>query len=121
MVQVPNTFNGIKQPNRNRSCTGPSVDGIKTGFTDDAGYCLAASALRDGMRFVSVVMKAESEKTAHRRDPGVAELRLPILREPPSSTRPINPWRRRAYGKASPRPPISARRGSLRHGAEKPL
>ena len=37
-------------------------NGIKTGFTDDAGYCLAASAVRDGMRLVSVVMKAESEK-----------------------------------------------------------
>lgn len=57
------TFNGIKQPNRNRLLyRDPSVDGIKTGFTDDAGYCLAASALRDGMRLVSVVMKAESEK-----------------------------------------------------------
>ncbi len=57
------TFNGIKQPNRNRLLyRDPSVDGIKTGFTDNAGYCLAASALRDGMRLVSVVMKAQSEK-----------------------------------------------------------
>jgi D-alanyl-D-alanine carboxypeptidase (penicillin-binding protein 5/6) len=39
----------------------PSVDGVKTGHTEAAGYCLVASALRDGMRLVSVVMSAESD------------------------------------------------------------
>jgi D-alanyl-D-alanine carboxypeptidase (penicillin-binding protein 5/6) len=38
------------------------VDGVKTGHTDAAGYCLVASAKRDGMRLVSVVMGTESEK-----------------------------------------------------------
>ena len=37
-----------------------SVDGVKTGFTDDAGYCLVASALRENMRLISVVMGAKS-------------------------------------------------------------
>jgi D-alanyl-D-alanine carboxypeptidase (penicillin-binding protein 5/6) len=50
------------QPNRNRLLgTNPDVDGLKTGHTDAAGYCLAASAKRDGMRLISVVMGARSE------------------------------------------------------------
>jgi D-alanyl-D-alanine carboxypeptidase (penicillin-binding protein 5/6) len=57
------TFNGIKQPNRNKLLyRDPTVDGIKTGFTDGAGYCLAASAVRNDMRLISVVMGAASEK-----------------------------------------------------------
>ena len=51
------TYNGIKQPNRNRLLTrDPSVDGGKTGYTKAAGYCLAVSANRDGMRVVAVLM-----------------------------------------------------------------
>jgi D-alanyl-D-alanine carboxypeptidase (penicillin-binding protein 5/6) len=38
------------------------VDGLKTGHTDAAGYCLAASASRDGMRLISVVLGAKSDK-----------------------------------------------------------
>lgn len=54
-------YNNIKQPNRNRLLTlDPSVDGIKTGYTEEAGYCLAVSAKRDDMRLISVVMGAES-------------------------------------------------------------
>jgi len=50
-------YNGIKQPNRNRLLwRDPSVDGLKTGHTDSAGYCLVSSAERDGMRLISVVM-----------------------------------------------------------------
>jgi D-alanyl-D-alanine carboxypeptidase (penicillin-binding protein 5/6) len=56
------TFGGIKQPNRNRLLwRDPSVDGIKTGHTDEAGYCLAASAARNGSRLISVVMGAPSD------------------------------------------------------------
>ena len=56
------TFNKIKQPNRNRLLNyDPTVDGIKTGHTEKAGYCLAASASRDGMRLVSVTMGAFSD------------------------------------------------------------
>ena len=51
------TYKGIKQPNRNRLLwRDPTVDGLKTGHTDAAGFCLVASAERDGMRLVSVVM-----------------------------------------------------------------
>lgn len=50
-------FNGITQPNRNLLLwRDGSVDGIKTGHTESAGYCLAASAVRDDMRLITVVM-----------------------------------------------------------------
>lgn len=53
------TYNGIAQPNRNRLLKrDPSVDGGKTGYTKAAGYCLAVSANREGMRIVAVVMGA---------------------------------------------------------------
>ena len=54
------TFNKITQQNRNKLLSrDDSVDGVKTGFTDDAGYCLVASALREDMRLISVVMGAK--------------------------------------------------------------
>lgn len=54
-------YNNIKQMNRNRLLTiDPSVDGVKTGYTEAAGYCLAVSAERDGMRLISVIMGASS-------------------------------------------------------------
>ena len=56
-------YNGIKQPNRNRLLwRDKSVDGMKTGHTEEAGYCLVASAERNGMRLISVVMGARSEE-----------------------------------------------------------
>ncbi len=56
-------FNDIKQHNRNRLLwRDDSVDGMKTGHTEAAGYCLVASALRDGMRLVSVVMGTDGEE-----------------------------------------------------------
>jgi len=55
--------NGIKQQNRNGLLEkDPTVDGLKTGHTDSAGYCLVTSALRDGMRLISVVMGTTSMK-----------------------------------------------------------
>jgi D-alanyl-D-alanine carboxypeptidase (penicillin-binding protein 5/6) len=55
-------FNKIRQPNRNKLLwRDPSVDGLKTGHTDEAGYCLTASAQRNGMRLIAVVMGAKSE------------------------------------------------------------
>ena len=57
------TWHGIRQENRNGLLErDPSVDGVKTGMTDTAGYCLIASAKRDGMRLVSVVMGTDSMK-----------------------------------------------------------
>jgi len=55
--------NGIKQQNRNGLLErDPTVDGLKTGHTDSAGYCLVTSSLRDGMRLVSVVLGSTSMK-----------------------------------------------------------
>lgn len=58
------TYNGIKQYNRNSLLWDRSlnVDGIKTGYTSDAGYSLITSATQDNMRLVSVVMGTESER-----------------------------------------------------------
>ena len=56
------TFNRITQSNRNRLLwTDPAVDGLKTGFTEAAGYCLVASAKRGERRLISVVMGAQSD------------------------------------------------------------
>src|SRR5450631_3535186 len=53
--------NGIKQQNRNGLLEkDPTVDGLKTGHTDSAGFCLVVSSLRDGMRLVSVVLGSTS-------------------------------------------------------------
>ena len=56
--------NGIKQQNRNGLLEkDPTVDGLKTGHTDSAGFCLVTSALRNGMRLVSVVLGSNSMKS----------------------------------------------------------
>jgi D-alanyl-D-alanine carboxypeptidase (penicillin-binding protein 5/6) len=58
------TFNGIRQYNRNALLRrDESVDGIKTGHTASAGYCLASSAMRGEMRLIAVVMGSKSEET----------------------------------------------------------
>jgi D-alanyl-D-alanine carboxypeptidase (penicillin-binding protein 5/6) len=58
------SFNNIRQHNRNNLLwRDPAVDGLKTGHTQAAGYCLAASAKRDGMRLVSVVLGSNSESS----------------------------------------------------------
>jgi D-alanyl-D-alanine carboxypeptidase (penicillin-binding protein 5/6) len=56
------TYNDITQYNRNKLLwRDDSVDGLKTGHTDAAGYCLVASAKREDMRLISVVMGTKSE------------------------------------------------------------
>jgi len=58
------TYNDIKQSNRNSLLwRDPSVDGLKTGHTEDAGYCLVSSAMRDNMRVIAVVMGTSSTKS----------------------------------------------------------
>jgi len=55
-------YNNIKQTNRNRLLwRDPTVDGVKTGHTEGAGYCLVTSALRDGMRLIAVVLGTRSD------------------------------------------------------------
>ena len=57
------TYNSIKQYNRNKLLwRDKSVDGMKTGHTESAGYCLVSSALRGDMRIVSVVLGTDSKK-----------------------------------------------------------
>lgn len=57
------TYNNIEQQNRNRLMQiDPTVDGIKTGHTQAAGYCLASSAKRGDTRLISVVLGAQKEK-----------------------------------------------------------
>jgi D-alanyl-D-alanine carboxypeptidase (penicillin-binding protein 5/6) len=57
------SYNGIKQYNRNALLArDPSVDGMKTGHTEAAGYCLVSSAQRDGMRLIAVVLGAKTPK-----------------------------------------------------------
>jgi D-alanyl-D-alanine carboxypeptidase (penicillin-binding protein 5/6) len=58
------SYNGINQPNRNKLLfRDKTVDGIKTGHTEDAGYCLVASSEREGMRLISVVLGAKSDES----------------------------------------------------------
>jgi D-alanyl-D-alanine carboxypeptidase (penicillin-binding protein 5/6) len=58
------TFDGIKQYNRNKLLSrDESVDGMKTGYTSSAGYCLVASAQRDSMRLIAVVIGADNDET----------------------------------------------------------
>jgi D-alanyl-D-alanine carboxypeptidase (penicillin-binding protein 5/6) len=55
-------YNNITQPNRNRLLyIDPSVDGVKTGHTEAAGYCLISSAMRDKRRLLSVVLGTKSD------------------------------------------------------------
>ncbi len=55
-------WSGIKQPNRNLLLwRDPTVDGLKTGHTEEAGYCLVASARRDGQRLIAAVFGTGSE------------------------------------------------------------
>jgi len=57
-------YNNITQPNRNRLLwIDPSVDGVKTGNTEAAGYCLIASSRRSGRRLLSVLLGSTSEAT----------------------------------------------------------
>ncbi|HCS28246.1 MAG TPA: serine-type D-Ala-D-Ala carboxypeptidase [Spongiibacteraceae bacterium] len=61
------TYNSIRQTNRNRLLwSDPTVDGLKTGHTEAAGYCLVSSAEREGMRLISVVMGTKSESARER-------------------------------------------------------
>ena len=69
------TWAGITQYNRDKLLwdTNLNVDGIKTGYTPDAGYRLVTSAVRDKMRLISVVMGSTSEKSR------MEDSRLPLL------------------------------------------
>ncbi|MBM6725237.1 S-layer homology domain-containing protein [Pseudoflavonifractor phocaeensis] len=64
------TFNGKYYPNTNKLLPGldyayDGVDGFKTGTISAAGYCLSATAVKNGRRIISVVMHADDDKTRH--------------------------------------------------------
>ena len=57
------TFNGVYQKNRNPLLGNyPGADGLKTGSTDEAGFCLVGTAEQNGMRLISVVLKMKNEE-----------------------------------------------------------
>ena len=61
------TYNEIEQANRNKLLwRDKTVDGVKTGFTSSAGYCLVSSAVRQGMRLIAVVMGTDSDQARMR-------------------------------------------------------
>ena len=61
------TYNNIRQPNRNKLLwRDKTVDGLKTGHTDAAGYCLVASAKREGLRLITVVLGTKSDEARAR-------------------------------------------------------
>lgn len=61
------TYNNIKQSNRNRLLwRDPTFDGLKTGYTEAAGYCLVASAIRGDQRLISVVLGTDSRNARER-------------------------------------------------------
>ena len=75
-------YNNITQPNRNRLLwLDPSVDGVKTGHTEAAGYCLIASSNRGGRRLLSVLLGSTSEAGARAGIAEAAQLGLPVLRQ----------------------------------------
>lgn len=75
------TYNNITQSNRNRLLwLDPYVDGMKTGHTESAGYCLISSAMRDGVRRISVVLGAPTDAARATESQKVTEFWLPIIR-----------------------------------------
>ncbi len=76
------TYNGITQRNRNELLfRDPFVDGVKTGYTEAAGYCLIATAQREGRRLLAVVTGTASEVGARDGSPEAAQLRFPVHRD----------------------------------------
>jgi serine-type D-Ala-D-Ala carboxypeptidase (penicillin-binding protein 5/6) len=91
-------FNDIDQANRNRLLwRDRTVDGVKTGHTEEAGFCLVASALREGMRLISVVMGTDSDEARMRESQkllayGFRYYETPRLYEPGVALRSADVW-----------------------------
>ena len=78
-------YNNITQPNRNRLLwIDPYVDGMKTGHTDAAGWCLIASAKRGERRLLAVVLGRGVGRRANERRAEAPQLRLPGVRHGPA-------------------------------------
>ncbi|MBE8233656.1 MAG: D-alanyl-D-alanine carboxypeptidase [Endozoicomonadaceae bacterium] len=93
------SYNGIKQYNRNKLLwLDPTVDGVKTGHTESAGYCLVASAERKGMRLVSVVlgtksMRARTDHTQQLLEYGYRHYETRLLYKAGASLEQIRIWK----------------------------
>ena len=111
------SYNGIAQHNRNALLwRDPSVDGMKTGYTEAAGYCLVTSAERDGMRLIAVVLGAPSAAVAQRRRAEAARVRLRQLRDAQALFGRASRSTTRAFGAASSSTRgLGLDRGHLRH------
>jgi len=95
------TFNNIVQHNRNQLLSrDETVDGIKTGFTDAAGYCLVASALRNDMRLISVVMGASSPNARANENQNLLNYGFRFLRRT-NCIKEKPPWPKQEFGKAT--------------------
>jgi len=82
-------FNGITQKNRNALLwRDPTVDGMKTGMTDAAGYCLVSSAQRDGMRLIAVVLGTKNPSIRANESQALLNTVSDFLR-PVSCTKPV--------------------------------
>ena len=93
------SYNGIKQYNRNKLLwLDPTVDGVKTGHTESAGYCLVASAERKGMRLISVVlgtksMRARADHTQQLLEYGYRRYETRLLYKAGASLEQIRIWK----------------------------
>ena len=115
-------YNGIKQQNRNGLLEkDPTVDGLKTGHTDSAGFCLVTSSLRDGMRLVSVVLGSTQHEGARERERRAVELRLHLLRHQARGQRRRQARLRPVWKAASIAGRRGHRTGPLHHLAAQPI
>src|SRR3546814_4121391 len=86
------TYNKIKQHNRNRLLwADPTVDGLKTGHTESAGYCLVATANRDGRRVITVAAGAPHHPDRHHTLPNTVTLDTHTFHPPQPHPKPPPP------------------------------
>ena len=107
-------YNNIRQMNRNELLGEPGVDGIKTGHTDEAGYCLVSSAKIDGMRLVAVVLgtPSKSARTEQSRSLLGYGFRFYETREVLAANTPVTPQPLRVWAGAA---------DSVKAGVAKPI
>ncbi len=91
------SFNNIRQMNRNELLGEPGVDGIKTGHTEEAGFCLVSSALQGDMRLVAVVLgtasrSARTEESRKLLGYGFRFYETAVVLAPGASVAPVRVW-----------------------------
>jgi D-alanyl-D-alanine carboxypeptidase (penicillin-binding protein 5/6) len=115
-------YNGIKQQNRNGLLEkDPTVDGLKTGHTDSAGYCLVTSSLRDGMRLISVVLGSSSMKARENASAALLNYGFTFYDTKLVAKGGVKLGASTPSGRPPYRRSMSASQGSLRHRAPQPV